>query len=182
MTSEMRKKFRMTINQFLDKLRQTPRDWFIDPISGDLRRKGADGEEQCPISSLGNVEVGDYEYVGRSLGLSRKDIDQIAYRADENTRHPLRLGLLLACGLDYEGHRQCTKPKTVTPSPVSASKDSTKNLKETSGDLLSQIEPPCDQEPISRTHQVVLRMRMLFDNMGWRSLSPSKKKEWAATE
>lgn len=93
----------MTIDEFLDKLSETPRDWYIR--RGLIRRRG---DDQCPITALCDKDVTlsrePYTECGHQLGLSDKDLKEIIKAAD-STRllpydHDLRMRLLKACGLE----------------------------------------------------------------------------------
>lgn len=93
----------MTKEEFLQRLRATPRDWFIDNI-GCIRRDGVrrDGvyQRQCPISSLRNQPCLDAFDTACVLGIAQAD--EIVAAADEATWHDpvLRMQLMEACGLE----------------------------------------------------------------------------------
>lgn len=91
----------MTREEFLAKLRETPRDWFLD--GGSIRRQGLQGA-QCPITSLADEQTAEWREVARRLGIYRAGT--IAGAADfpcklafRKARQKLRAQLLEACGL-----------------------------------------------------------------------------------
>lgn len=93
---------KMSLDQFLEKLAQTPRDWVL---AGSLIRCGMNvfGSE-CPISCLAGRKSWEYPDAARLLGISDDDARDIAYAADINStkdthRAELRTKLLEACGL-----------------------------------------------------------------------------------
>jgi hypothetical protein len=89
----------MTLDEFLVKLRETPRDWYMNGF-------GIRGGNCCccPItgcSSYGPRPAWDFHIVSRELGLSVDDMYAIADAADCRGGHnpALRAQLLAACGL-----------------------------------------------------------------------------------
>jgi hypothetical protein len=90
----------MTLDEFLDLLRQTPRDWYIT-VEGRIRRKYSN--PCCPISSCnpaGPKAVIYYVDAARLLGLGDLTGDIIrAADNDGSVDRALRARLLDACGL-----------------------------------------------------------------------------------
>lgn len=107
-------KKRMSIEQFLEELRKTPRKW-----SYRGNRLVFDGDDICPISAVGAMltegqinsgngsEAFDYSYA-KKLGLSITNARKIIQAADNGRSSALREKLLEACGIsdcyneDYE--------------------------------------------------------------------------------
>jgi hypothetical protein len=85
----------MTYAEFLEKLRETPRDWTIREW-GNIRR-GIGGHPQCPISALCDLDAGSVSAAARGLNLGKWR--HIAMAADNNTDCQMRRDLLEACGL-----------------------------------------------------------------------------------
>ena len=92
----------MTLDEFLDLLRQTPRDWYIT-AGGRIRRD--DGSRCCcPISGChpdGPKAVIYYVDAARLLGLSTYTTNDITCAADNDgsVDRALRARLLAACWL-----------------------------------------------------------------------------------
>jgi len=88
----------MTLNQFLARLRKTPRDWGISGI-GVLRRFSRRGIEQCPISALRRLPATKFFAVVQALHITRWR--SICRAADNAVIYDakLRNQLLEACGL-----------------------------------------------------------------------------------
>lgn len=91
----------MTYPEFLEKLKQTPRDWYLNE-SGGIRRKGEG--LQCPLSSLTPTTLDYFVEAGLKLGLERSLVFKIAtvadrYENEENYDSQIRKDLLEACGL-----------------------------------------------------------------------------------
>jgi hypothetical protein len=94
----------LTLEQFLEKLEQTPRDWYLYGSRKVLirRMKGKNAAwSQCPVSSLFCRNAGDYRSAALDLGLSQDLAEMIAAAADGWPDHEpdLRAKLLKACGL-----------------------------------------------------------------------------------
>ena len=91
----------MTYQEFLQKLRATPRDWSVTPHLGMIRRW--DGPVcQCPVSSLSGLSAMDFDVSAKRLGLANSLRAQIVCAADNNSvGRPtnVRADLLRACGL-----------------------------------------------------------------------------------
>jgi hypothetical protein len=95
----------MTIEQFLEVLSKTPRDWFVDS-HGCIRRCEI-CLECCPISSCNPsrpIDTEDWEDAAVNLNLTYADSQAIAESADgdDSTVYfdpALRARLLTACGL-----------------------------------------------------------------------------------
>ena len=92
----------MTLDEFLDLLRQTPRDWYIT-VEGRIRRNDKYSIPCCPISGChpdGPKAVIYYVDAARLLGLG--DLTGDIIRAADNdgiANLSLRARLLDACGL-----------------------------------------------------------------------------------
>ena len=93
----------MTILQFLERLKQTPRDWQLRAFNPNqpakLIRRGYPW--QCPISSLLGKNAAQFWDASIELGLLGHDANVIASAADASASHDseLREQLLEACGL-----------------------------------------------------------------------------------
>ena len=89
----------MTLNQFLTKLRKTPRRWELVTEWGDVRvRQQRTG--RCPLEVVAGVKRGRWEEAAYKLGLPDKACESILRAADiASIRNHLRLRLLAACGL-----------------------------------------------------------------------------------
>lgn len=88
----------MTLEEFLERLRKTPRDW---QVTQGLIRRG--NHWQCPITSLLDECAWRYDLIGSSIGLPHHLVRQIANAADDITgESELRARLLEACGLAPE--------------------------------------------------------------------------------
>ena len=88
----------MTLNQFLRKLRRTPRNWHV--YNGIIRCS----KSTCPIHAVARVIGANRpDDLGRRIGLRETTIDSIISAADNSmhTRHEVdvRKRLLKACGL-----------------------------------------------------------------------------------
>lgn len=115
----------MTIDEFMERLEQTPRQWEIG-VRGSCHTIRLNG--LCPITAVegsGKSAV-NYLSAARALGLSTTAIYQITEASDygaeglkENLR-PLRRRLLKACGLppeddnDTNNKKWWKKPSTET--------------------------------------------------------------------
>ena len=99
----------MNLNEFLERLRETPRCWKL--TSGKyIRLRMADRSHvwtACPITSMGSRELYSschYRSVAEELGMERELRDQIVAAADmlpeHGYDHKLRAKLLEACGLE----------------------------------------------------------------------------------
>lgn len=94
----------MTLEQFLEKLEQTPRDWVLDAMvtqeqALSIRR----GFMQCPISAMRDGMGSNYPSIAKELGLDIALANDIAKAADaspEGYDPELRAKLLKACGLE----------------------------------------------------------------------------------
>ena len=89
--------------QFLERLRKTPRDWYLTQNYNSIRRQPKAGAPlECPISALLNMPAHDFARAGQLLGLPQMEAMRIA-RAADNSSAPsaqrLRAELLEACGL-----------------------------------------------------------------------------------
>jgi hypothetical protein len=97
----------MTLDEFLEKLAQTPREWRIDHGRFIRRQVTIFGACACPITSLVTdddgtvVSSGRYRSAGIKLGLDDRLICRIADAADdvEGADQDLRNRLLEATGL-----------------------------------------------------------------------------------
>ncbi len=93
----------MTIDEFIEKLDKTPREWEVLP-HGRLRL----WRRCCPITAVHGHELmaGAYGLCSLSLGLSAVDAELIVTAADANYQKwisevsDLRSRLLAACGLE----------------------------------------------------------------------------------
>ena len=96
----------MTIDEFLAKLAQTPRTWFLSETG--CIRSGND----CPLTAAtgGRYHPGNFEAAGEALGLQQHESCRIAAAADDDVSvdewnsdgevdYALRQRLLEACGL-----------------------------------------------------------------------------------
>jgi hypothetical protein len=93
----------MNYLQFLQKLSETPRDWYFD-VQGRIRRfqAGAGDGCQCPISAL-TLKTDQHQVMNEvlRLGLDRELGHQITEAADEfyGFDPKIRADLVDACGL-----------------------------------------------------------------------------------
>lgn len=94
----------MTINEFIDKLKDTPRDWYL--YDGAIRRGPRTHHGcLCPMHALA-PKMYSGASAGTSLGLSCEDADAIVMAADWRSSlltwrsQVLRARLLEACGLE----------------------------------------------------------------------------------
>lgn len=91
----------MTYPEFLEKLRQTPRDWKLDGPGGIRRVAGT--LRQCPLSSLCDLypEATDGYSAGKTLGFDEYTIRNVIHAVDFAIHHDknVRKDLLKACGL-----------------------------------------------------------------------------------
>lgn len=93
----------MTLDQFLEKLEQTPRRWHL--LSGDaLRMSNEDFSgwcNACPVSSVSGLHAGLAWEVADAVGLCANDVIEVIRAADNQNGHDpeLRQRLLKACGL-----------------------------------------------------------------------------------
>ena len=78
----------MTLQEFLDKLAETPREW-------RLRKNRLRCMKGCPIDALG----GDWGYQNGDLGLAHGTCLRIIIAADNRGAPKTRAKLLKACGL-----------------------------------------------------------------------------------
>lgn len=113
----------MRLNQFLEKLSQTPRTWYV--YDGCIRCQDFDTKRiHCPLSAIAlkasepeahyGAQMGGYLGVG--LGLSIKTVERILAAADDNPKilYPtLRKRLLKACGLTRQRYIHTCRPTTV---------------------------------------------------------------------
>ena len=94
----------MTLEQFLEKLRKTPRKWDVMP-GGMIRMKVRNFWTACPITCLGNnIELKNaiyFDVVGKQLGLPDTLINEIVNAADGCGFPELREQLLDCCGIDH---------------------------------------------------------------------------------
>lgn len=99
----------MTISEFLDALKETPREWYL--CSGMIRAT-REGESQfrteppcCPITSLATPSrsANDWQFVvaTKVVDIDSRDAGAIVLAADNLEGHDptLRARLLFACGL-----------------------------------------------------------------------------------
>lgn len=96
----------MTIDQFIEKLRQTPRDWRPVITDRGTLRRGTRKTYQCPLGSVAypnprEAACGEPYRYGRELGLSLEDTKLIFDAADGifGCDPTLRRRLIEACGL-----------------------------------------------------------------------------------
>jgi hypothetical protein len=93
----------MTYPEFLEALRNTPRDWCLIQ-ERYIRREVSLDDYQCPLTSLvPHYEPFKFMYAGMELGLSPGMSRRIAAAADGNMRtrnSKMRRDLLEACGLE----------------------------------------------------------------------------------
>lgn len=98
----------MNYPEFLEKLKQTPRDWFL--MCSAIRRQHYDGDcaiRQCPISSLSVTWPKAFNFFSAAteLGIERELANDIVYAADHvhidlsEKSSEIRADLLKACGL-----------------------------------------------------------------------------------
>jgi hypothetical protein len=92
----------MTYQEFLDALRNTPRDWCLTS-DGRIRRANTKRSAQCPISSLCGLGSGDFEEAAKRIGLDSELAWTFVCAADDPDRDAptnlIRRDLLEACGL-----------------------------------------------------------------------------------
>lgn len=91
----------MTLDQFIAKLRKTPRRWYLD---GNRIRSIKRGKLQhCPISAVAGNNFSSMMPVGASRHLGLSSWSSIVYAADHEidggTTGVIRRRLLRACGL-----------------------------------------------------------------------------------
>ena len=89
--------------QFLERLRATPRDWYLTANYHSIRRQPKVGAPlECPISALLSMPAYAFDDAAKILGLPHMESMRIA-RAADNSSAPsaqrLRAELLEACGL-----------------------------------------------------------------------------------
>jgi hypothetical protein len=97
----------MTYDEFLEALKQTPREWQLIGVLKHIRLEMLSGYEVkfgCPITALLNRHSREWESSGEALGLDRKTVERIIQGADcaiaRCEAHAQdRQDLLLACGL-----------------------------------------------------------------------------------
>lgn len=96
----------MDLNQFLSLLRETKRDWYLEPDwrssqKGLIRCRFM----ECPISTMRDAVGSEFMFVARDLGLDAELAKHIADAADELEGYDveLRAKLLEACGLSDIG-------------------------------------------------------------------------------
>lgn len=90
----------MTLDQFFEKLEQTPRDWYGSYSA--IRRTDSNGWcGQCPVSSLGGLPIGFAWTVAIDLGMDSADVERVIHAADNviGCDQDIRARLLKACGL-----------------------------------------------------------------------------------
>lgn len=85
----------MTLNEFLKKLEQTPREWDVTPGGYTALRCG----DRCPIEVVADRQAGEYDQGCYDLGLRSDTAERIINAADYCGEVPLRARLLRACGL-----------------------------------------------------------------------------------
>ena len=94
----------MNLNQFLQRLRKTPRDWYVTS-DGKIRRThfwGPDNKYEsieCPISTLDHRVSNLWIVVAKMFGIDRSLARKITIAADSNSQPVLRRKLVRACGL-----------------------------------------------------------------------------------
>ena len=96
----------MTIDEFLEKLKETPREWCITG-TGTIRSHRGLGDWTCPVCKVAGVS-GQMAWMHiKSLGLSQCDADSIVAAADLRPEYSetLRARMLYACGLSPSGAR-----------------------------------------------------------------------------
>jgi len=88
----------MTLEQFLEKLEQTPRDWGLTMV---FIRRGKGEDYQCPLAAVAGIfDVSAPHDYAKKLGLSIKLANRIIEADGCLTLEPeLRAKLLKACGL-----------------------------------------------------------------------------------
>lgn len=94
----------LTLDEFLKRLRKTPRSWELCGSSLRMDFPGARTHAACPITSLapgGAVAANQWRYVAGELGLPLPLAKQIMHAADgfRDVDYKLRTRLLEACGL-----------------------------------------------------------------------------------
>lgn len=87
----------MTIDQFLDKLAKTPRNWRLGR-EGRIRID-TDFGVHCPLMACADEECGGGYSAAESLGIIGSDVDLIIKAADQRKNTNLRRHMLIACGL-----------------------------------------------------------------------------------
>lgn len=89
----------MTLPEFLEKLRETPRNWIV---YDDRRiRLETDATTSCPLTCFSGENSVMFSECAQKLGISEPDMYSIVEAADAMTRHDpkIRAQLLEACGL-----------------------------------------------------------------------------------
>ena len=90
----------MTIDEFLDRLSETPRDWYIRE-DGRIRRRRYGLQIQCPITALCDNDDLRLLECAQHLGLSNGDLWKLSKQPIPiDHDHDLRMKLLKACGLE----------------------------------------------------------------------------------
>jgi hypothetical protein len=85
----------MTLEEFLVKLRETPRNWLVT-AGDDIRTVGG----MCPLEVVADVPKFAFEIAALELSIDRKLRSRIVMAADTEHREPeVRAKLLEACGL-----------------------------------------------------------------------------------
>jgi hypothetical protein len=91
----------MTLDQFLKRLRKTPRDWkFLG--DGEIRRRWRSEHPQCPLTALVGLGEDDWRAAAEKLGIDLDVAETITDAADNDEGEAskrLRAKLLRACGL-----------------------------------------------------------------------------------
>jgi hypothetical protein len=89
----------MTLEQFLEALEKTPRDWQLN--GGMIMRCPTKDGPQCPVSSLRNRQTYQWRLAAKEVRLSARTAQRIADAADYTTTpwKQLRAKLLKATGL-----------------------------------------------------------------------------------
>ena len=92
----------MTLDEFLLRLRETPRDWclHLNPVMGFQEIRTAGGRD--PIEAVFPPSAGQKALVvAYDAGMDIHLLGKIITAADGNWDSPLRQQLLEACGLDH---------------------------------------------------------------------------------
>ena len=92
----------MTLQQFLDKLAETPKRWVVGD-DGMGARMGIRLDEKCPIEAVAGMPAHHITRARSLLGLAPRTAQRVMYAADytlgEGYDPKLRARLLKACGL-----------------------------------------------------------------------------------
>ena len=93
----------MTLQEFLDKLAKTPRDWGVGP-DGMGGHDGIRLNGLCPIEAVGKVAPFQVAIAIRRLHIRKHTAQRLMHAADDSIKHAdydskLRARILEACGI-----------------------------------------------------------------------------------